>query len=258
MATQSIRLTEMAHGGGCGCKLAPRFSRKFWRRCRCRRRRASAGGHRNRATTLPFTGSTSVKLSSRQRISSCQWSTIRSISAASRPRMLCRMSTPWAERPSWRSPWWACRWIRCRWMSCRIFSPGGASVCTAAGIPVAGGHSIDSPEPIYGLVAIGLVEPSRVMRNNTARAGDKIILTKRLGVGIYSAALKRQELDAPLYEEMVRSMTQLECRRRGDGGHGRRARDDRRHGISACWGTCSKCAGALPSVQNCRLKHCRC
>jgi selenide,water dikinase len=86
---------------------------------------------------------------------------------------------------------------------------GGASVCTAAGIPVAGGHSIDSPEPIYGLVAIGLVEPSRVIRNNTARAGDKIILTKRLGVGIYSAALKRQELDADLYEEMVRSMTQL-------------------------------------------------
>jgi selenide,water dikinase len=86
---------------------------------------------------------------------------------------------------------------------------GGASVCTAAGIPVAGGHSIDSPEPIYGLVAIGMVDPSRVIRNSTARAGDKIVLTKRLGVGIYSAALKRQQLDAPLYEEMVRSMTQL-------------------------------------------------
>jgi selenide,water dikinase len=86
---------------------------------------------------------------------------------------------------------------------------GGASVCTAAGIPVAGGHSIDSPEPIYGLVAIGLVDPSRVIRNNTARAGDKIVLTKRLGVGIYSAALKRQELATPLYQEMVQSMTQL-------------------------------------------------
>ena len=86
---------------------------------------------------------------------------------------------------------------------------GGASVCTAAGIPVAGGHSIDSPEPIYGLVAIGIVDPSQVMRNSTARAGDKIILTKRLGVGIYSAAFKRQELDAASYEEMVKSMTQL-------------------------------------------------
>ena len=54
-------------------------------------------------------------------------------------------------------------------------------MCTAAGIPVAGGHSIDSPEPIYGLVAIGLVDPSRVIRNSTARAGDQIILTKRSG-----------------------------------------------------------------------------
>ena len=86
---------------------------------------------------------------------------------------------------------------------------GGASVCTAAGIPVAGGHSIDSPEPIYGLVAIGLVDPSRLIRNNTASAGDRIVLTKPLGVGIYSAALKRRELDPPLYEEMVGSMTQL-------------------------------------------------
>ena len=86
---------------------------------------------------------------------------------------------------------------------------GGASVCAAAGIPIAGGHSIDSPEPIYGLVAIGLVDPSRLLRNSTARAGDKIVLTKSLGVGIYSAALKRQELAAPLYQEMLHSMTQL-------------------------------------------------
>src|SRR5712664_1654120 len=66
---------------------------------------------------------------------------------------------------------------------------GGASVCATAGIPVAGGHSIDSPEPIYGLVALGLVDPARVMRNSGAQAGDQLIVTKRLGVGIYSAAL---------------------------------------------------------------------
>ena len=86
---------------------------------------------------------------------------------------------------------------------------GGASVCNSAGIPIAGGHSIDSPEPIYGLVALGLVDPERVMRNSTARAGDKIILTKALGVGIYSSALKRQQLGSTLYDEMVHSMTQL-------------------------------------------------
>jgi selenide, water dikinase len=86
---------------------------------------------------------------------------------------------------------------------------GGASVCAAAGIPVAGGHSIDSPEPIYGLVALGIVDPARVMRNSTAQAGDRLILTKRLGVGIYSAALKRQQLDEASYREMIASTTQL-------------------------------------------------
>jgi selenide, water dikinase len=86
---------------------------------------------------------------------------------------------------------------------------GGAAVCAAAGIPVAGGHSIDSPEPIYGLAAIGLVEPSRVLRNSTARAGDTLILTKPLGIGIYSAALKREELDPAYYAEMLASTTQL-------------------------------------------------
>jgi selenide,water dikinase len=86
---------------------------------------------------------------------------------------------------------------------------GGASVCAAAGIPVAGGHSIDAPEPIYGLVAIGTVDPSRLLRNSTARAGDRLILTKRLGIGIFSAALKRRELDDQSYAEMLASTTQL-------------------------------------------------
>ena len=86
---------------------------------------------------------------------------------------------------------------------------GGAAVCASAGIPIAGGHSIDSPEPIYGLAVTGIVNPARVLRNNTARAGDCIILSKPLGVGIYSAALKRQQLSAPQYDEMLQAMTQL-------------------------------------------------
>jgi selenide,water dikinase len=86
---------------------------------------------------------------------------------------------------------------------------GGASVCAAAGIPVAGGHSIDSPEPIYGLVALGIVEPGRVMRNSTAQCGDSLILTKPLGIGVYGAALKRQLLDETSYREMLASATQL-------------------------------------------------
>ena len=86
---------------------------------------------------------------------------------------------------------------------------GGASVCADAGIPVAGGHSIDAPEPIYGLVALGVVHPDRVKRNDRARAGDVLVLGKPLGVGILSAALKKGELDADGYRAMVETTTQL-------------------------------------------------
>ena len=86
---------------------------------------------------------------------------------------------------------------------------GGESVCTRAGIPVAGGHTIDSVEPIYGLVAIGLVDPKNLKRNAGARAGDKIVLGKPLGVGIYSAALKKGRLDEAGYAAMIASTTRL-------------------------------------------------
>ena len=86
---------------------------------------------------------------------------------------------------------------------------GGASVCRAAGIPLAGGHSIDSVEPIYGLVAIGIVDPRQLKRNADAQAGDVLILGKPLGVGILSAALKKELLDATGYAAMVDATTQL-------------------------------------------------
>ena len=72
---------------------------------------------------------------------------------------------------------------------------GGRSICAEAGIPVAGGHSIDAPEPIYGLAVIGLCHPSELRRNADARPGDALILTKGLGVGIYSAAIKKGAYD---------------------------------------------------------------
>jgi selenide,water dikinase len=86
---------------------------------------------------------------------------------------------------------------------------GGEAVCAAAGIPIAGGHSIDSVEPIYGLVVLGLVHPERVKRNSDARAGDRVILGKALGVGIYSAALKKERLDAAGYSNMIATTTRL-------------------------------------------------
>jgi selenide, water dikinase len=86
---------------------------------------------------------------------------------------------------------------------------GGEAICAKAGIPVAGGHTIDSVEPIYGLVAIGLVDPLHLKRNAGARAGDALVLGKPLGVGIYGAALKKERLSAAHYAAMIASATQL-------------------------------------------------
>jgi selenide,water dikinase len=86
---------------------------------------------------------------------------------------------------------------------------GGASVCAAAGIPVAGGHSIDSVEPIYGLVALGLVHPDKVLTNRGGREGDVLILTKPLGVGVLSAAFKQDRLSDEGYAALIGSTTQL-------------------------------------------------
>ncbi len=95
----------------------------------------------------------------------------------------------------------------------RAILAGGAAICTEAGIPVAGGHSIDSPEPIYGLAVIGLVRPDRVLRNCGAKPGDVLILSKPLGIGVISAALKSGKLEASLertaYAALVDTATRL-------------------------------------------------
>lgn len=86
---------------------------------------------------------------------------------------------------------------------------GGEAICAQAGIPIAGGHTIDSVEPIYGLVVMGLIHPSKIKRNADARAGNKLILGKPLGVGILSAALKKNVLDADGYASMIANTTKL-------------------------------------------------
>lgn len=86
---------------------------------------------------------------------------------------------------------------------------GGASVCAAAGVPIAGGHSIDSVEPIYGLVALGLVHPDKVLTNRGGRPGDVLILTKPLGVGILSAAFKQERLSPEGYAALIATTTRL-------------------------------------------------
>lgn len=86
---------------------------------------------------------------------------------------------------------------------------GGNAACRAAGIPVAGGHTIDSVEAIYGLVVMGLVHPQRVKRNADAQVGDRLVLGKPLGVGVLSAALKKEQLGAEGYAQMIASTTRL-------------------------------------------------
>ena len=86
---------------------------------------------------------------------------------------------------------------------------GGVAVCAEAGIPIAGGHTIDAPEPIYGLVGIGIVHPDQVKRNAGAQTGDLLVLGKPLGIGILSAALKKDLLTPQGYDEMVRWATKL-------------------------------------------------
>lgn len=86
---------------------------------------------------------------------------------------------------------------------------GGQSVCRAAGIPIAGGHTIDSVEPIYGLVVLGLAHPQHIKRNADAQVGDVLILGKPIGVGILSAALKKEMLSEDAYQAMIQSTTKL-------------------------------------------------
>jgi len=86
---------------------------------------------------------------------------------------------------------------------------GGREVCIAAGIPVAGGHSIDTLEPIYGLAVNGLCAPSELRRNCDAKPGDILILTKPIGVGVYSAAFKKDALSPTDYRDMIATMTRL-------------------------------------------------
>ncbi len=114
---------------------------------------------------------------------------------------------------------------------------GGETICAQAGIPIAGGHTIDSVEPIYGLVVLGLVHPSQVKRNAGARAGDKLVLGKPIGVGILSAALKKNALDADGYASLIDNTTKLNTPGKKlallDGVHA--LTESNRSMASSCW-----------------------
>ena len=207
--TAPIRLTELAHGGGCGCKLSPAVLREILAEA------PLAAGYADLLVGTESGDDAAVyRINDRQAVVATtdffmpivddpfEFGRIAATNALSdiyamggAPILaLAILGMPVEKLPI---------------EVVRRIVAGGAAVCATARIPVAGGHSIDSPEPIYGLAAIGLVDPNRVLRNDRARAGDRLVLTKPLGIGIFSAALKRGELDEASYREMLAATTQL-------------------------------------------------
>lgn len=209
MSDTPIRLTQFSHGGGCGCKIAPAVLTEIL---------SSTPLSTFPAELLVGTESSDdaavYRLNDHQALvattdfftpivdDAFDFGRIAATNALSdvyamggRPIMaLAIVGMPLDKLPA--------EVIR------RILA-GGESVCAQAGIPIAGGHSIDVLEPIYGLVALGLVHPQRVKRNSSARAGDSLVLGKPLGVGILSAALKKGILSREGYEAMLAHTTRL-------------------------------------------------
>ncbi len=208
-APDRIRLTAYSHGGGCGCKIAPAVLREILAEAPIRGLPAEllvgtetaddAAVYRLNdaqalvATTDFFTPIVDDPFDFGRIAATNALSDVYAMGA--RPIFaLALVGMPLDKLPP--------EVIR------RILA-GGESVCAAAGIPIAGGHSIDTLEPIYGLVALGLMHPDKVKRNNGARAGDVLILGKPLGVGILSAALKKGRLDDAGYAQMIEATTRL-------------------------------------------------
>jgi selenide,water dikinase len=205
----SLRLTDFSHGGGCGCKISPSVLRDIIARS------SPAIVPRDLLVGIETADDAAVyRINDRQAIVATtdffmpivddpfDFGAIAAANALS--DVYAMGATPLfalavVGMPVDRLPVDTIR---------RILD-GGESLCAKAGVPVAGGHSIDSVEPIYGLVAIGLVDPEHIKRNRGALAGDALILGKPLGVGIYSAALKKKQLPGGRYETMLATATHL-------------------------------------------------
>src|SRR5512139_203432 len=210
---QPIRLTQFSHGGGCGCKIAPAVLRDILADTPFASNLAAA--YPDLLVGIEHSDDAAVyRLNDKQAIVATtdffmpivddpfEFGRIAATNALSdvyamggRPLFaLAIVGMPIGKLPN---------------DVIRQILAGGESVCKAAGIPIAGGHSIDAPEPIYGLVGIGVVNPRKVKQNSDGQAGDHLILGKPLGVGIYSAALKKGLLSTNQYAAMIAATTQL-------------------------------------------------
>jgi selenide, water dikinase len=226
MFTPFPRLTSLAHGGGCGCKLAPSVLQQL-----LADQPASAAYAQLLVGTETGDDAAVWQIDDRTCIIATtdffmpmvddprDFGRIAAANALSdvyamggKPIMaLAILGMPLGKLPV---------------ETVRAILKGGASICAEAGIPVAGGHSIDAPEPIYGLAVIGLCSPTHIKRNSGARPGDALILTKGIGIGVYSAAFKKEALPDDAYAEMMASTTLLNCV-----GHSL-AQDDDVHGMT--------------------------
>jgi selenide,water dikinase len=208
-APKTVRLTSLAHGGGCGCKIAPAVLQEILAKT------PAAAAFPDLLVGTETSDDAAVwKLDERQAIVA---TTDFFMPVVDDPFDFGRIAATNALSDIYAMgarPLFALAIVG---MPINVLAPetigailaGGASVCAAAGVPVAGGHSIDSVEPIYGLVAIGVVDPARIMTNRAGRAGDVLILGKGLGVGVLSAAFKQERLEAGGYEALIASTTQL-------------------------------------------------
>ena len=205
----SVRLTEFAHGGGCGCKLAPALLQRLL---------ADQPELPNVPQLLVGTETGDDAAVWQLDSNTCVVATTDFFTpVVDDPRDFGRIAATNAlsdvyamgARPIFALAILGMPLGRLPVEVVRQILAGGREVCAAAGIPVAGGHSIDTPEPIYGLAVTGICHPSQVRRNAGARFGDALILTKPIGIGIYSNALRHGALDAAGYSEMLAVTTLL-------------------------------------------------
>src|SRR5215472_130776 len=209
MSADSVRLSSMAHGGGCGCKLSPAVLSMLLSN-------VSAAQTFKQLLVGTETGDDAAVWQIDER--TCLISTTDFfMPMVDDPRDFGRIAATNAISDIYAmggKPIFALAILgmplgKIAVEQVREILEGGREICTAAGIPVAGGHSIDTPEPIYGLAVNGLCAPAELRRNCDAKAGDVLILTKPVGVGVYSAAFKKDALAAADYADMVATMNTL-------------------------------------------------
>jgi len=209
MSQDNVRLSSMAHGGGCGCKLSPAVLATLL---------SNTSGEQTFKQLLVGTETGDDAAVWQVDEHTCLISTTDFfMPMVDEPRDFGRIAATNAisdiyamgGRPIFALAILGMPLGKIAPERVREILEGGREVCQAAGIPVAGGHSIDTLEPIYGLAVNGICAPSELRRNCDAKAGDVVILTKPVGVGIYSAAFKKEQLSPTDYADMLATMTAL-------------------------------------------------